>query len=121
MIDLIYLFIFSETIMFFDTYNQFLLAVHLNMPSPIRSSILDRYQSSLPGHLQHVDSAKDEDCLESLGQAIHFDWYNRYSTLVSVIITFFNPTTYIIFRVVIHLRIFTQQGSKSLGRSDGLP
>jgi hypothetical protein len=108
--------------MFFDTHNQFLLAVHLNMPSPTRSSILDCYRSSLPGHLQHVDSAKDEDCLESLGQAIHFDWYNRYSTLVSVIIlAFLNATIYIFFRVMIHLPIFTQQGFKSLGRSDGLP
>jgi hypothetical protein len=55
------------------------------MPNSLRSSLLDFYQSSLPGHLQVVNTACDEDAHTSLGQAIHFDWYNRYSTMVSVL------------------------------------
>lgn len=55
------------------------------MPTPLRSTLLDRYHSSLPGHLRHVDTAQDEGPETSFAQAIHFDWYNRYSTLVSLI------------------------------------
>jgi hypothetical protein len=58
------------------------------MPNSLRSSLLNRYRSSLPGHLQHVDSAEDEGPTTTCGQAIHFDWYNRYSTLVSLIHSF---------------------------------
>lgn len=55
------------------------------MPSSLRSTLLDRYRSSLPGHLHDVDTAHDEGPEISLAQAVHFDWYNRYSTLVSLI------------------------------------
>lgn len=41
--------------------------------------------ASLPGHLHYVDTANDEGPEKACGQAIHFDWYNRYSTLVSLI------------------------------------
>jgi hypothetical protein len=59
------------------------------MPSSLRSTLLDRFRSSLPGHLQHVDSANDDGPETSCAQAVHFDWYNRYSTLVSLILRFF--------------------------------
>jgi hypothetical protein len=57
------------------------------MPMSLRSSLIDRYRSSLPGHLQVVDTASDEDANTSFGQAIHFDWYNRYNTMVSISLT----------------------------------
>ena len=39
---------------------------------------------ALPGHLEHVDSMTEENGHTSLGQAIYFDWYNHYCTLVSL-------------------------------------
>ena len=54
------------------------------MPSSLRSSSLDRYRVALPGHLEHVDSITEENGHTSLGQAIYFDWYNHYCTLVSL-------------------------------------
>jgi hypothetical protein len=79
----------SETITFYDLNSILLLTVHLNIPSPLRLTLLDRFRASLPGHLQDVDTANDEGPEKSCGQAIHFDWYNRYSTLVSLILRIF--------------------------------
>lgn len=59
------------------------------MPRHIRYTLLARYRSSLPGHLKHVDTAIDEGPDTSAAEAVHFDWYNRYSTLVSFISFFF--------------------------------
>jgi hypothetical protein len=55
------------------------------MPSSLRSTLITRYQAAFPGHLQDVDTAAYEDIDLSLGEAVHFCWYNRYSTLVSLI------------------------------------
>jgi hypothetical protein len=89
------------------------------MPDNLRSTLLDRYRASLPGHLQHTDTANDEGPETSLSQAIHFDWYNRYSTLVSLISFFFSNTTKIICRVMERQLTFTQVAFKNLAKSSG--
>lgn len=76
------LFFYSKTITLLDTNALFLLTIHLHMPNDLRLSLIDRYRVSLPGHLQDVNTASAEDANTSLGQAIHFDWYNRYSIMV---------------------------------------
>jgi hypothetical protein len=53
------------------------------MGKSLRSSLLHRFRTALPGHLEAVDTAAAEDASTSRGQAVHFDWYNRYSTMVS--------------------------------------
>ena len=57
----------SETITFLDVYGEMLLTIHLSMASSLRGSLLDCFYSSLPGHLEHVDSAKEEGPVTSLG------------------------------------------------------
>ena len=74
--------------MLIDIHGELLCAFHLNMPHHLRSTLLDRYRSSLPGHLKHVDTANDEGPDKSAAEAVHFDWYNRYSTLVSLFYLF---------------------------------
>jgi hypothetical protein len=91
------------------------------MPTSLRSTLLDRYRSSLPGHLHHVDTANNEGPDTSCAQAIHFDWYNRYSTLVSLILFFFIHSTTIACRGMEHQQKFTQVAFKNLARSSGLP
>ena len=34
------------------------------MPSSLRSTLLDRFMASLPGHLRYVDTANDEGLLK---------------------------------------------------------
>ena len=89
------------------------------MPSSLRSTLLDRFMASLPGHLRYVDTANDEGPEKACGQAIHFDWYNRYSTLVSLIFFFFWKRKMIYRGMELQL-IFTQVGFKSWVRSSGL-
>jgi hypothetical protein len=55
------------------------------MPSDLRSTLIPRYRVAFPGHLKIADTATNEEANSSLGEAIHFSWYNRYSTHVSFI------------------------------------
>lgn len=75
----------SETLTFLDINNIFLVTLQLNMPDTLRSTLITRYQVAFPGHLQVADTQTNEKANVSLGEAIHFCWYNRYSTLVSFI------------------------------------
>lgn len=59
------------------------------MGSGLRSTLIPRYQAAFPGHLQEADTRTNEKADVSLGEAIHFCWYNRYSTLVSLFIFFY--------------------------------
>jgi hypothetical protein len=82
----LFLILASETVTFVDHKGKFLLTLQLNMPSSLRSTLIPRYQAAFPCHLQVTDTAAYEDADVSLGEAIHFSWYNRYSTLVSFIL-----------------------------------
>ena len=75
----------SETATFLDYNGKFLLTLQLNMPSSLRSTLIPRFQASFPGHLEVADTAANEKVDVSVGEAIHFSWYNRYSTSVSLI------------------------------------
>ena len=75
----------SETITFLDYNGIFLLMLQLNMPSGLRSSLIPQYQAAFPGHLQVADTATNEKVDVSVGEAIHFSWYNHYNTSVSLI------------------------------------
>jgi hypothetical protein len=55
------------------------------MPCGLRPTLIPRFQAAFPGHLQVADTAANEEVDFSLGEAIHFSWYNRYSTLVSLV------------------------------------
>ena len=109
----------SETITFMDVNGTFLLTLHLNMESSLRNTLLPCYQASLPGHLQYANTGASETACSSLGQAIHFDWYNQYCTLVSFIsiLVFFGCTKEN--REREHQQIFTQTGFKSMGKKSG--
>jgi hypothetical protein len=80
-----FLILASETVTFLDCHGDFLLTLHLNMTSGLRSSLIPRFQASFPGHLQVADTTANEKVDVSVGEAIHFSWYNRYSTRVSLI------------------------------------
>jgi hypothetical protein len=69
---------------FLDYNGIFLLTIQLNMPCGLRSTLIPRFQAAFPGHLQLADTAANEEVDVSLGEAIHFSWYNRYSTIVSL-------------------------------------
>lgn len=75
----------SESLTFLDYNGKFLLTLQLNLPTKLRSTLLPRFQAAFPGHLQDVDTASYEEANIACGEAIHFCWYNRYSTLVRYI------------------------------------
>ena len=74
----------SKTITFFDCNGLLMIMMHLHMVPALCSSLVEHYCLSLLGHLQKVDTAQVEGANRSCGQAVHFDWYNRYSTMVSL-------------------------------------
>lgn len=49
------------------------------MSEELRVTLLDRYEVTFPGRLEHVDT----EIINNKGQAIHMDCYNRYTIDVS--------------------------------------
>jgi len=66
-----------------DKHGTFLLTIHLGMEQDLRDQLVDMYRAAFPGRLTPVNS-QDEGLTQSVGQSIHMDWYNWYSTHVSL-------------------------------------
>lgn len=53
-----------------------------SLPEDLRQNLLDRLESVFPQAIRNTDS-KSQGSDHSF-EAIHFSWYNRYSTKVNV-------------------------------------
>jgi len=53
------------------------------MTETLRSSLISKFNSALPGHLKPTDTT-EETASQTNCETVHFDWYNRYSTDVRV-------------------------------------
>jgi hypothetical protein len=69
-----------------DIHHGLLALICTNMPHELKSILLDAISLIYPHLLKRVDS-KAEGNTDSFYHAIHFDWYNRYTTGVGFILS----------------------------------
>lgn len=67
-----------------DVSQDLLALVCTNMPDVLKSHLLDAVRLIYPSLIKHTES-EAEGNTDSFFHALHFDWYNRYSTLVRVV------------------------------------
>jgi hypothetical protein len=67
-----------------DVNHDLLVLICTNMPNELKPCLLDSISLIYPNLLKHTDS-KAEGNTDAFFHAIHFDWYNRYTTGVSPI------------------------------------